>query len=63
MGVEIVPLHTLAGIGREAATLECVYTGREREIACGTVVIVTMRPPSGASCPHRATTDAQESGR
>jgi len=43
LGVTIVPLHTLARVARDEAGLACVYSGRVRRVACGTVVMVTMR--------------------
>ncbi|WP_397541920.1 oxidoreductase [Roseovarius salis] len=43
MGVTIVPLHNLSAIGAGHVTLECVYTGQRRDIACGTCIPVTMR--------------------
>jgi len=43
MDVQIVALHNLARIGDGFAVLDCVYTGRERRIACGTCIPVTMR--------------------
>jgi len=47
LGVEIVPLHGLAKLSANMATLACVYTGRTREVACDSVVMVTsMRPNS-----------------
>lgn len=45
MGVQIVALHSVVARGADAATLECVYTGRQHDIACGTLVNVTMRRP------------------
>jgi len=43
MDVQIVALHNLARIGDGFAVLDCVYTGREQHIACGTCIPVTMR--------------------
>ncbi len=47
-GVGIVPLHAVIARGRESATLECGYTERTHEIACGTLLMVTMRRPVDA---------------
>jgi dimethylamine/trimethylamine dehydrogenase len=48
MDVRIVPLHSIAEIGRGAVTLECNFTERTHEIACETFVPVTMRRPDDA---------------
>ncbi|MEM7178676.1 MAG: FAD-dependent oxidoreductase [Pseudomonadota bacterium] len=48
MGVEIIPLHSLAEIGTGTATLECIYTERTREIPAAATVMVTMRRPVDA---------------
>jgi len=45
MGVGIVPLHILTERGTDSVTLQCVYTAREHEIACASLVTVTMRRP------------------
>jgi dimethylamine/trimethylamine dehydrogenase len=45
MGVRIVPLHSVVTRDRGAVTLECVYTERQHQIACDTLVMVTMRQP------------------
>ena len=45
MDVKIVPLQNVVHIGKDHVTLSCVYTERERKIACGTFVPVTMRRP------------------
>jgi dimethylamine/trimethylamine dehydrogenase len=45
MGVRIVPLHSVVARDRGAVTLECVYTERQHQIACDTLVMVTMRQP------------------
>ncbi|WP_104018385.1 oxidoreductase [Roseovarius nitratireducens] len=45
LGVAIVTAHDLAGIGDGAATLTCVYSGQPREVACRTLIPVTMRLP------------------
>lgn len=43
MDVTIIPLHNVSKIGPGKVTLNCVYTQREHEIACGTFIPVTMR--------------------
>lgn len=45
MGVTILPLHNLVARGAACVTLECVFTERQHDIACGTLVSVTMRRP------------------
>ncbi|MEM6679122.1 MAG: FAD-dependent oxidoreductase, partial [Pseudomonadota bacterium] len=44
-GVDIVPLHTLSEIHRDRVEVACVYTDRVRDIACESVVMVTLREP------------------
>jgi len=44
-GVRILPLHAVVARDAGAVTLECVYTERQHQIACGTLVNVTMRRP------------------
>ncbi len=46
LGVEIVPLHGLAGLSENRLRVECVYSGRVQEIDCGTPVAVTSRLPN-----------------
>ena len=46
LGVEIVPLHRLAGLSRDRIGIECVYSGKTREIDCGTLVAATSRLPN-----------------
>ncbi|MFX0546448.1 FAD-dependent oxidoreductase [Roseovarius sp. S1116L3] len=48
MGVTIKALHNLAALGADHARLECVYTDKTHEIACGTAVLVTMREAEDA---------------
>jgi dimethylamine/trimethylamine dehydrogenase len=45
MGVAILPLHSVTARGAGTVTLDCIYTGRQRVIDCGTLVPVTMRRP------------------
>ena len=44
-GVRILPLHQLSGQSADAVQLNCAYSGREVEQACGTLVVVTGRLP------------------
>jgi dimethylamine/trimethylamine dehydrogenase len=48
MDVGITPLHAVVSRGADSVTLECAYTGRRRDIACATLVSVTMRRPVDA---------------
>ena len=45
MDVEIIPYHSVTEIADNSATLTCGYTEKNREVACGTFVPVTMRMP------------------
>jgi dimethylamine/trimethylamine dehydrogenase len=46
LGVEIVTAHGLSGFDGGEADLECVYTGRHRQIEADAVVTVTARRPN-----------------
>ncbi|MBU2981820.1 NAD(P)-binding protein [Lentibacter algarum] len=48
LGVEIVPLHNLAGYAERQLGVECVYSGALRKLACDTLVSVTSRSPNEA---------------
>lgn len=43
LGVKIVPLNNLASIQPDHVELACVYADRKQELACKSVVMVTMR--------------------
>lgn len=43
LGVDIIPLHQLAGRTADTLTIECVYSGSTRVIECSTLVPVTSR--------------------
>jgi dimethylamine/trimethylamine dehydrogenase len=43
--VEIVTAHALSAFDGRGATLSCVYTGRERRVEAGALVLVTARRP------------------
>jgi dimethylamine/trimethylamine dehydrogenase len=45
LGVGIIPLHKLAKQTADSLSVACVYSGRETEIPCGTLVPVTSRHP------------------
>jgi dimethylamine/trimethylamine dehydrogenase len=45
IGVEIVPLHTLAEAGPHSIAADYAYARRRREIACASVVLVTTPAP------------------
>ncbi len=48
LGVEIVTAHSLTGFDGKTATLECVYSERERRIDVAAVVLVTQRSANDA---------------
>jgi dimethylamine/trimethylamine dehydrogenase len=48
LGVGIRPLHTVSSAGNQSVSINCVYTGRQEEIACATFIPVTMRRPVDA---------------
>jgi dimethylamine/trimethylamine dehydrogenase len=45
LGVRIIPLHKLATQTPDSLSVACVYSGKETEIPCGTLVPVTSRHP------------------
>jgi dimethylamine/trimethylamine dehydrogenase len=45
LGVDIVASHAVVRTARGAVDVGCVYTGRERTIACDAAVFVTARLP------------------
>jgi len=47
-GVDIVTAHGLTAFDGAAATLQCVYTGRQRRMAADAVLMVTARLPNDA---------------
>ena len=48
LGVEIVVGHAVDGFDGQSASLVCIYTGRQRRQAAGTLVLVTSREPQDA---------------
>ena len=46
LDVGIITAHGLKSFDGSEATLTCTYTGREKQIACENVVMVTQRKPS-----------------
>jgi len=48
LGVGIVALHNLAAIHGNHVELACNYTGARQTLACGAVVMVTMREAADA---------------
>ena len=46
--VAILPNHAVAAFRGDRAELACVFTGRQRELACASVVTVTARLPEEA---------------
>jgi len=45
LGVGIIPLHKLAKQTVDSLSVACIYSGRETQIPCGTLVPVTSRHP------------------
>jgi dimethylamine/trimethylamine dehydrogenase len=45
LGVEVIVNTLVSGLGAGTAVLRCVYSGAERQIACGSLVPVTSREP------------------
>ncbi len=48
LNVEIITAHGLSAIASDAATLDCAFTGKTRDIGCNAVVLVTSRLPNDA---------------
>ena len=48
LNVEIITAHGLSAIASDAATLDCAFTGKTRDIGCDAVVLVTSRLPNDA---------------
>jgi len=47
-GVDVRTSHALAGTSVDGARIACSYTGREQEVACDALVLVTARLPDDA---------------
>jgi dimethylamine/trimethylamine dehydrogenase len=48
LGVEIIVSHAVSAADGNDAVLNCIYTGRERRLPCGSLVSVTSREPDDA---------------
>jgi dimethylamine/trimethylamine dehydrogenase len=48
LGVEVVVSHAVTAVGASGVTIACAYTGRERDISCDAVLLVTARLPNDA---------------
>jgi len=46
LGVNIIPSHNLKDFDGHKVTLECVYTGKEKEIEADALLMVTARVPN-----------------
>lgn len=46
LGVTLITAHTVMKTDTDGVVLACVYTGRERHLACGSAVFVTSRLPN-----------------
>ena len=45
IGVSLEMSHNLKSVRSYSAELECIYTGRTKEIECSATILVTMRVP------------------
>ena len=45
MAVSLETAHNLRSVSSSTAEIECIYTGRVRELECFASVLVTMRTP------------------
>jgi len=50
LGVRTVVAHTADRVTSDGITVCCAYTGREQEIDCESVVLVTSRLPNESPC-------------
>ncbi len=48
LGLETVLTHRLSAVGGQSITVDCIYTGRQKTLACGTLLLVTGRLPERA---------------
>jgi dimethylamine/trimethylamine dehydrogenase len=48
LGVEVVVSHAVTVVGVGRVTIVCAYTGREKDISCDAVLLVTARLPNDA---------------
>ena len=48
LGVEVKVTRALMSAGGGKAVLSCTYTGREEDVACDAIVVVTARLPNDA---------------
>jgi dimethylamine/trimethylamine dehydrogenase len=48
LGVDIIEKHGLAAAARDAVRIRHIQSGRERALACASLVVVTMRLPNDA---------------
>jgi dimethylamine/trimethylamine dehydrogenase len=48
LDVAITPSHMLGGLQADVAQFSCAYTGRRKDVPCGTLVLVTGRLPNAA---------------
>ena len=46
LGVEIVTAHGVCSVNAESVTMDCVFTGYHRNLACDAVTLVTSRLPN-----------------
>jgi dimethylamine/trimethylamine dehydrogenase len=48
LGIEIIVSHAIAEADGNEAVVNCIFTGRERRLPCGSLVSVTSREPNDA---------------
>ncbi|MSP83849.1 MAG: NADH:flavin oxidoreductase [Alphaproteobacteria bacterium] len=46
LGITLVTAHKVAAVGKDTATIACVYTDRQRTLPCRTFIPVTSREPN-----------------
>ncbi len=61
-GVSIVTGRSVTGIKKNAIVASCVYTGREIDIACSSLVLVTERAPRNGLYKDLLSTEAARTG-
>ena len=46
LGIDIMTSHVVSAVGNGVATVACAFSGKEQQIACGTLINVTSRQPN-----------------
>ncbi len=63
LGVSVVTSRSVTGVAENAVTTACVFTGRESELPCRTLVTVTERAPRNDLYQALQSTEAARDGR